>query len=197
MKKKSLALALSLALIAVVGIGSTFAYFTDNDTKTNVVTMGHVDISLHEHTDADGEEDEVNEIEFKNIVPNQEVVKNADVRVENGSEDCYVRVKVEFEGLDKFNEKPVLITTNGWKLENDGFYHYYEGDAEKVLSVGHYDFLESVTMPNWDNAAADKTFSIILSAEAVQANFNKDENGNVEWPTSLEYVAPAPASASN
>ena len=42
MKKKSLALALSLALIAVVGIGSTFAYFTDNDTKTNVVTMGLV-----------------------------------------------------------------------------------------------------------------------------------------------------------
>lgn len=195
MKKKSLALALSLALIAVVGIGSTFAYFTDNDTKTNVVTMGHVDISLHEHED--GKTEEVEELKFTNIVPNEVVVKNADVRVENGSEDCYVRVKVEFEGLDKFSDKPVLTTADGWKLENDGFYHYYEGDAEKVLSVGDYDFLESVTMPNWDNAAADKTFSIILSAEAVQANFNKDENGNVEWPTSLEYVAPAPASASN
>ena len=48
-KKKLAGLALSLGLVSVVGVGATLAYFTDQASIANVVTMGHVDINLTEH----------------------------------------------------------------------------------------------------------------------------------------------------
>ena len=48
MTKKSLLLMLSLVLALTIGLGSTLAYLTDSDTKTNVFTMGNVDIELNE-----------------------------------------------------------------------------------------------------------------------------------------------------
>ena len=38
-KKKLLTMVLALVLIGAVGVGATLAYFTDNDSATNVVTM--------------------------------------------------------------------------------------------------------------------------------------------------------------
>ena len=55
MKKK---LVLSLAAAAMVGtlaVGGTLAWFTDTETATNVVTTGHVDISVMEKDKADKE----------------------------------------------------------------------------------------------------------------------------------------------
>jgi len=59
MKKftKILALVLALALTAAVSVSLTLAYLTDKDEKVNVMTLGNVDIELHEYervTDADG-----------------------------------------------------------------------------------------------------------------------------------------------
>ncbi len=45
-KKKILTMVAAVALVAVIGVGATLAYFTDKDSKTNVVTMGKVDIDL-------------------------------------------------------------------------------------------------------------------------------------------------------
>ena len=46
MKKKSIiTMVAALAFVGAIGVGSTLAYFTDNDAATNVVTMGHVDIT--------------------------------------------------------------------------------------------------------------------------------------------------------
>ena len=47
-KKKLFTMVLALVLIGAVGVGATLAYFTDNDSATNVVTMGHVNIELTE-----------------------------------------------------------------------------------------------------------------------------------------------------
>ena len=48
MKKKIAALCVVICLLAVAAIGGTLAYFTDNETATNVFTMGKVDIELTE-----------------------------------------------------------------------------------------------------------------------------------------------------
>lgn len=191
MKKKSLALALSLALIAVVGIGSTFAYFTDNDTKTNVVTMGHVDIELNEYN-------EMNELQkdgmtFDNIVPGETVYKAAQVEVADDSEPCYVRVKVEYKWTDEnckvsFDGVELNVDSAKWTKEND---YYVRNEALKANDKAL--LFEKVTLPTeWNNDVADKEFKIILSAEAVQANFND----KIEWPGTVQSYTPASTSAS-
>ena len=48
MKKKIVTLCVVICLLVVAAIGGTLAYFTDNETATNVFTMGKVDIELTE-----------------------------------------------------------------------------------------------------------------------------------------------------
>ena len=46
--KKAISLLLVIALTAAIAVGGTLAYLTDRDAKTNVFTVGNVDISLDE-----------------------------------------------------------------------------------------------------------------------------------------------------
>ncbi|MBQ3156465.1 MAG: hypothetical protein IJB81_06005 [Clostridia bacterium] len=48
MSKKTLILVVSLVLSLAVGLGGSLAYLTDRDAKTNIFTVGNVDISLDE-----------------------------------------------------------------------------------------------------------------------------------------------------
>lgn len=93
--RKLLAAATSVALVAVVGIGATLAYFTDSDKANNVVTMGHVDISLNESTTSeDGKvADEViggEGMVFDNIMPGDVLSKNPWIFVEADSQDAQI-----------------------------------------------------------------------------------------------------------
>lgn len=192
-KKKVLAMVTALALVAVVGIGATLAYFTDKADIQNVITMGHVDISLTENKvekDADGEYVPVGETElteegltFEDVVPGQTVPKNPTITVEEDSENCYVRATLTVESQDI--EKDVLdlltkkltaqiLSTDGsnWTYnDNDGYFYY-----GSELKAGEKAVLfETVTVPGeWDNAVADKSFSIKITAEAVQSKYVDD-----------------------
>ena len=105
MKKKVFAMAGALALVAAVGVGSTLAYFTDKDSAVNVVTTGHVDIDVVESTET-GKTNDLNGLDFKNVMPGQTIDKHAKVLVKSGSQDCYVRVKVNAEWVKTVgNEK--------------------------------------------------------------------------------------------
>ena len=55
MKRKIMLGIASIAMVLTIAIGGTLAYFTDTDSTANVITMGKVDISLVEKTDATGE----------------------------------------------------------------------------------------------------------------------------------------------
>lgn len=48
MKKKILAITLCVAMLAIMLVSGTLAYFTDNDAKTNVITVGNVSAKLYE-----------------------------------------------------------------------------------------------------------------------------------------------------
>lgn len=200
--KKLLAAATSVALVAVVGVGATLAYFTDNDSASNVVTMGHVDISLNESsTDDDGivaDETIPGEgMTFKNVMPGDVLSKNPSIQVENGSQDAYVRMKMEIVADDEsgITEKDLadlevgirnqIIEGTDWTY--DGIYYYYN----EILSAGdEVDFFKTVTIPaTWANNTADGTFNIKLTAEAIQADNVTPERAAGEnsmiigWPT--------------
>ena len=97
-KKKITTLVASLALVGAVAFGATLAYFTDSDNATNTITMGHVDIDLTEPNYPGGEEGG----KIENVVPNQNIVKDPTITLVEGSEDAYVRAKIEykFDGQD-------------------------------------------------------------------------------------------------
>ena len=192
--KKLVTMVASLALVAIVGVGATLAYFPDKDAATNVITMGHVDIEL---TEPSFPEDK----EVTNIKPGDVIAKDPTVTVQEGSEDAYVRVKLEITGDITDAQKAQLlekaageykyldIDTDVWK--QSGNYFYYNG----VLKAGEVVTLfTEVTIPaEWDNSVADKTFNIAITAEAIQADNVTpiEDDGMISgWPEAAiqEYV---------
>lgn len=75
-KKLKLGLA-SLALVGVMVVGGSLAYFTDTDTKNNIVTLGKVDGNLEEDTDEENVTKTEDGLEYEdNITPGKELSKN-------------------------------------------------------------------------------------------------------------------------
>lgn len=123
MKKKILAACLVVCLLATAVIGTTLAYFTDTtDTVKNTFTVGKVDIELTETTGAS----------YK-MIPGTELSKDPKVTVKDGSEDCYVFVKVEETDLTKYIEYTV---DSGWtKLDGvNGVDNVWYREAKNVTA---------------------------------------------------------------
>lgn len=195
-KKKLLVLLTSLTLVAVVGIGATLAYFTDSDAATNVITMGHVDVDLEEpNFDPDDDDDTI-----EDVTPGQEIVKDPTIKVVEGSEDAYIRAKIELSSNLNAEQAKELMNgikiKDGWYLSADGYYYYNEVVTSETKTERKYPtedgyateevdgvvLFDIVSIPEtWGNEVADMTFKIIVSAEAIQAdNFEPTvENGMI------------------
>lgn len=188
--KKLVSMVVSLALVAVVGVGATLAYFTDSQAATNTITMGHVDIDLKEPNFEGGEEGGT----ITGIVPGDVIAKDPTVTVESGSEDLYLRLDVTvtegFEEILATNDDGTYkylnnLNTADWKQVGNYFYY------NKVLTAGDkVTLFDEVVIPaEWDNTVADKSFDIVVKAEAIQADnveVTKDENGMIiGWPEAV------------
>lgn len=121
-KRKLLSLALTICMVAILAAGGTLAYFMDTDNETNTFTIGNVQIDLIEmerRYDEDGKLTGIdvftNDKKLAPIVGSAQGAKDAyglptaknfqdkiiTVKVEDGSEDAYVRVLVAFPaGMD-------------------------------------------------------------------------------------------------
>lgn len=191
-KKKLVSMLMAVVLVGAIGVGATLAYFTDKEAKTNVITMGHVDIDLDEpNYEGDEENNEV-----KDIVPGQTIVKDPTITVAEDSQDAYVRATLAFEDLSEEQIAQLMegITINdGWKLSGD--YYYYNAVVAAGESVTLFD--EVVIPEKWGNEVADLTFKIIVGAEAIQAdNFEPvtDDEGMI---TAWQYKDGTDVTADN
>lgn len=185
-KKKVITMLASIALVAVVGVGATLAYFTDSENVSNVVTMGHVDITLYE-TDAvaGGNADEVliteEGLTFENVMPGDVLAKDPSVKLNDGSSDAYIRVKLAVVPAEDatlteedLQELAEAIQTDAeesgdWYYNAQEGYFYYKDilTAESAPAV----LFDTVTIPTaWGNNTADQTFTIEVKAEAIQAD---------------------------
>lgn len=201
MKKKIALACTAVVLVAAVVVGTTLAWFTDTEAKTNVVTLGNVDITLEEPSFNDADPS-TPEIEYgETIMPGEVITK--DPTITNVSDfACYVRAKIEFTGpTDKTelsdddlyfkytdpNTQAVSYisindaSANGNKWVKSGEYWYYTEPLKKNDAVVLFD---TVIVPEeWNNEVANQDFSISVSAEAIQAdNFQpKEVNGVYGW----------------
>ena len=192
MNKKSLiTMLVALCLVAAVGVGATLAYFTDKDTKTNIVTMGKVDIDLDESSNTDEGwtagtyNEETKGYDYSALVPNQKISKIVDVVVAEDSQPCFIRIKpvITWNG-DADADLPVITLANlqadvfssedgtkVWSFNSADGYYYYSAECEAGERIN---FINSLVVPNWGNEVALKGFSIELQAEAIQADYSYD-----------------------
>lgn len=173
----------TLSLVAVVGVGATFAYFTDNTSVTNVVTMGKVDVDLTEpgFDKEDGNKDN----HISDIMPGQVIVKDPTITLAEDSMDAYIRVKLKVNGFEKYGQekeaeliKDIIggldIDTEAWKLVGD-YYYYKEALTNKVQGKNIAVLFNNVKIPaDWNNDLAEVTFAIDVQVEAVQADNLED-----------------------
>lgn len=188
MRKKMIALSLAVALIVVAAIGGTMAYFTDNEEKTNIFTMGDVDITLTE-TEWDANEDA-----HGNVAPGITYAKDP-VVTNVGNNPAWIRVDVTLSDADAFKaaaenhqmndinlanifsghnaEKwtlagdPVYVASNGGTLT---YSYYYNDVLEPGLSTEA--LFTAVKIPaefnNADMKVIGADFTIKIQAHAIQ-----------------------------
>lgn len=184
--KKALTMVGALALVGALGIGSTLAYFTDKADAENVITMGHVDIEISEPK-FDLATNKTKKI--TNIVPGDTIAKDPTITVKEGSEDAYIRAKLVFDAVEgsvaltSQQKTDILNNLNiddtKWYLAADGYYYY----KDAVTAGASVEMFDTLVIPSkWGNEAANLSFVLEVSAEAIQKdNFTptQDTNGMV------------------
>lgn len=171
MKKKTiLSAALALSMAAILAVGGSLAYFTDNDAKDNVFTMGNVDIRL----------DEVFEQNSK-LYPGEEkdaVTKEVDV-TNTGSEDAYVRVQIAVPtALDENEYIHLVKNKEKWDWENstyqtaiDGLdYNVYVATYKAVLKTNEQTAEPAITAVYMDKKVTNEILNELEAANVITAS---------------------------
>lgn len=183
--KKMLALAF-IGVLAVAGItGGTLAYFTDSKVAENTITMGDVDINLEE---PEYDKNHPNK-EITDVTPNQVIEKDPTITIKEGSKAAYIRCKINVTSDDETAlpagyAEALIANTNMdmtlWKKGADGYY-YYKNKVEPVAPNNTVKFFNEVKIPEtWGKEMANRSISMDVTAEAIQAdNFTPamDEDG--------------------
>ena len=188
MKKKILSICL-VAVISVMAIaGASLAYFTAEDTATNVFTVGNVAIELTEPKwDATGKE------EAKDVYPGEPLAKDPTV-TNTGKNPCFVRVSVS--NLDQFvaKYKDAMITYRtdyadgklgeNWVLHTDGYFYYTKVLATNETTDALFDQIVIPTaLKN-----SEETNPINVTAYAVQAQGARPSFAAVQEMTVAEIA---------
>lgn len=186
MKRKLLAAALAVSCLSLAAY-RTVAYFTAEDTVTNVITAGNVRIELQETAIP---EDGGAPVPFEDVIgvmPGAEVSKIVEVK-NTGDKTAYIRIRLEkevtlAEGAAGETDPGLIglnIDTESW-TEKDGYFYYNE-----PLAAGQ------TTKPLFTAVSFSKEMSdlyqnskamISVKASAVQTDNNGDSAREATgWP---------------
>lgn len=193
-RNKILLLALCMAALIAVSVIGTMAYLTSTDTVTNTFTVGKVAITLDEAKVNDAgvavtPAERVKANSYK-LMPGHSYIKDPTVHVTDGSENCYIFVKVENgisafeaaneEGTGGYKTIATQITTNGWTkladVDNVYYRSYTNGEnAQKSFTVfSNFKIADNAnnaeaTKTSWNAVTAENT-KITVTAYAIQAD---------------------------
>ena len=175
--KKVLALVLCAVLLVGVSVAGTVAYLTSQDVVTNSFTVGKVEITLDEaKVDEYGTVDGTTRVEANTykLVPGHSYTKDPIIHVAEGSEPCYLFVKVD-NGIATIEANPTIasqMAANGWlQMDNNGSVVYYKATAidarnaaQDVAVFGTFEILDGADVSGFGDA------KITVTAYAVQAD---------------------------
>lgn len=127
MKKKLCVISLLVICLAIAAYG-TSAYFTHEETATNVITSGSIKVELQEWSDTGNGLVPFEDID--GVLPGMEISKIVQVK-NNGGQSAWVRVSADkgiqlAEGVTGDVDLSLIsydLNTEFW-TEKDGFYYY-------------------------------------------------------------------------
>ncbi|MBQ3084492.1 MAG: hypothetical protein IJC46_03455 [Clostridia bacterium] len=174
--------ALLIAVVLLLGgaVGGTVAWLiTQTDAVTNTFTYGDIDITLVE-TDTQLDNDgDANTNTYK-MMPGSDITKDPIITVLEGSEACYLFVKVEESADPKFDDFMTYTIATGWtQLKDDNgadvagvFYREVDAvtadTAFHVLTDDKVTVLESVTKNMLNALDPAKLPTLTFTGYAVQ-----------------------------
>lgn len=135
MNKKRMIIA-AIVLAIVLAVGGILAYFTDTETKTNVFTIGNVNITLTEPgwDETDSNNNNIPDA-AEGLIPGQTVTKDPKITLESGSSNAYLFMKVKVPAIvtsgTVTKELYTYTVNNAWE----------EVTAKKVIGA---DYVEHV-----------------------------------------------------
>ena len=210
MNKKKLGTGLvTLALVGVVGIGGSLAWFTDNDVATNVFTTNHVEINIDETTtEKENVTENGNGFTYSHVEPGDSISKNVTVTKAANSEDAWVRLVIKVTGdkvvaaLTDEDTTNDIVFKNGETELNLTWAPVYDDEQKLVAATATYDadvslvgadaswnpFTHVQVPTTWGNYYADATFTVELTAEAVQYD-NNNQGFDAEGVVVEQYTA--------
>lgn len=184
---KPLLVAMAVVLLIGCVAGGTLAWLTSTTDKvTNTFSTSDINITLAETPN----------VEYK-MIPGWTIAKDPVVTVVDGSEDCWLFVKVEKSA--NFDSYMSYEIAAGWtKMDNvtGGYDVYYRKvlstDNTKSFSVLKDDQVSVLTTVTMSDMATAKTTQPTLTFQAAAVQLYKSNNleftaaeayGQFEWPT--------------
>lgn len=184
MKKKILLVC--LIAILCVSVLATLAYFNAEETTTNEISTGKVDMVLYE-LDADGKE-YFEGMNFESVMPGDTFHKEPVIKNNDNTQPFYTRAKV----LISITKDGQTLATNNyvsvnigeaWVLGADGWY-YYKGVVEPGKTVSLFDTVN--ISKDMTNAYQGCNITVKIDAQAVQSKNNEVPGGDYTkitgWP---------------
>lgn len=199
-KTKLISSAISLMLIVCFAITGTVAWLMDaTEEVTDTFTYGKVEIKLidannnvewsatvHKNAyDAGLYTTENNEGKFK-LIPGATFDFNPAVQVVDGSEPCYIFVKIEPQ--NNLTDFVTIQLTNGWIGIGNNVYAYATttqnvtsmtkveaGNTTNIINAGKLLVNNTVTSESIKNAVEPK---VQITAYAIQSEYLVDNQGN-------------------
>lgn len=202
-KRKALLLTLCAVLLVAASVFGTIAYLTETEAVTNTFTVGQISMSMDEakvneagqKLNTDGEVWETGDTyavrvtaNKYHLLPGQTYSKDPIIHVDADSEDSYIFIKVDNNGIEAIEETATdyisvsaQILTNGWTWwKKEGNVHYFyqdytKGQDDKELEVfRQFKVGDSVNNEQlkafYDEAAENggEAKAVIVTAYAVQ-----------------------------
>lgn len=184
--KKFIVLLAALILSVCCTLSVSLAWLVSiSDTVTNTFTVGNIKITLDEaKVDEYGEAvvgaTRVTENVYK-LIPGHKYTKDPIVHVEEGSEPCYVFVKVE-DGISAIQAATTVaaqIEANGWNALAGVTGVYYKDGVNAKNGAVDLKVFESFTIANDAVVSNYEDAEITVTAYAIQADGFK--NASDAW----------------
>lgn len=169
MKTKTIAMIMAMVMMVVGLVGATLAWLTaKTETITNTFTASDITVTLTETTGTS----------YK-MIPGYTIKKDPKAKVETGSEECWLFVKVEKS--TNFDTYMTYVMADGWTLVTDTTNVYARkveadniGTSYSVLKDDQVTVKGTVTKADMQ-AAGTTAPTLKFTAYASQLNKNADE----------------------
>lgn len=187
-RNRRIAMTVALVLVvALVSVGGTIAWLTDQtNSVVNTFTVGDINITLTETWNTDKDGDGNNDSWSAKMVPGNTITKDPKVTVVEGSENCWLFVKVEkSSNLDTYIDYEMASGWTALGAAYPGVYYYNadiaQGTPISVLKDNKVKVIEGVTKAQMEALKASGATQPTLTFTAYACQKDNVATAEIAW----------------